>query len=32
MQIECRITIPADTSTRRQDKGYSNLPRKEGAL
>lgn len=26
------ITTPADTSTRRQDKGQSNLPRKEGAL
>lgn len=26
------ITTPADISTRRQDKGCSSLPRKEGAL
>lgn len=26
------IAIPADTSTRHQDKGQSSLPRKEGAL
>lgn len=32
MQIECKITIPADTSARRQDKECSSQPRKEGAL